>query len=299
MRGGEKALEVFCEIFPAADLFTLVYLPGTTSPIIERRIGETLGDPVAADGGQALSPIPAALPDRRRAVRSRRLRPGDQHEPLRGEVGGRHRPGAASVLLPDTDALRVGSVRRVFRARSRRANSATWCCGRCWRAWRGGTAPPKAVYTAISLSLNMLRGGSRCTIIVSRPLCTLRSTPSSTPPTHLPAGPASATQPPKFLVVSALVPYKRVDLAMMAARQAGVGLTVVGNGPERVEPRAAGRRRHRAGSAGAPTKKFAICIAPRPRPSCPAKKTSASSRSKRRPAAAPSWRSAAAAHSTR
>ena len=44
----------------------------------------------------------------------------------------------------------------------------------------------------------------------------------------------STIQPqPKFLVVSALVPYKRVDLAMMAARQAGFGLTVVGNGPER------------------------------------------------------------------
>ena len=38
---------------------------------------------------------------------------------------------------------------------------------------------------------------------------------------------------PHFLVVSALVPYKRVDLAMMAARRAGVGLTVVGSGPER------------------------------------------------------------------
>src|SRR5688500_10166687 len=37
MRGGEKALEVFCAMFPDADLFTLVYLPGTTSPTIERR----------------------------------------------------------------------------------------------------------------------------------------------------------------------------------------------------------------------------------------------------------------------
>ncbi len=37
MRGGEKALEVFCEMFPAADLFTLVHLPGTTSETIERR----------------------------------------------------------------------------------------------------------------------------------------------------------------------------------------------------------------------------------------------------------------------
>ena len=38
MRGGEKALEVFCEMFPAADLFTLVHLAGTTSPVIEPTI---------------------------------------------------------------------------------------------------------------------------------------------------------------------------------------------------------------------------------------------------------------------
>ena len=37
MRGGEKALEVFCEIFPDADLFTLVHLPGTRPPLIEQR----------------------------------------------------------------------------------------------------------------------------------------------------------------------------------------------------------------------------------------------------------------------
>ena len=37
MRGGEKALEVFCELFPAADLFTLVYLKGTVTPVIEQR----------------------------------------------------------------------------------------------------------------------------------------------------------------------------------------------------------------------------------------------------------------------
>jgi glycosyltransferase involved in cell wall biosynthesis len=46
--------------------------------------------------------------------------------------------------------------------------------------------------------------------------------------------PAAPVPPqPRFLVVSALVPYKRVDLAMMAAREAGFGLTVVGTGPER------------------------------------------------------------------
>ena len=37
MRGGEKVLEALCELFPDADLFTLVHLPGTTSPAIENR----------------------------------------------------------------------------------------------------------------------------------------------------------------------------------------------------------------------------------------------------------------------
>ena len=36
MRGGEKCLEVFCEIFPQADLYTLFHFPGTVSPTIER-----------------------------------------------------------------------------------------------------------------------------------------------------------------------------------------------------------------------------------------------------------------------
>ena len=37
MRGGEKVLDAMCEVFPAADLFTLVHVPGSTSPQIDRR----------------------------------------------------------------------------------------------------------------------------------------------------------------------------------------------------------------------------------------------------------------------
>src|SRR5262249_62152548 len=36
MRGGERALEVLCERFPNAELFTLVHVPGSVSPTIER-----------------------------------------------------------------------------------------------------------------------------------------------------------------------------------------------------------------------------------------------------------------------
>lgn len=36
MRGGEKCLEVFCELFPQADLYTLLWNPGSVSKTIER-----------------------------------------------------------------------------------------------------------------------------------------------------------------------------------------------------------------------------------------------------------------------
>ncbi|HJX31870.1 MAG TPA: glycosyltransferase [Thermodesulfobacteriota bacterium] len=36
MRGGERCLEIFCELFPQADLYTLLHVPGSVSPCIER-----------------------------------------------------------------------------------------------------------------------------------------------------------------------------------------------------------------------------------------------------------------------
>jgi hypothetical protein len=41
MRGGEKVLEVLCELFPSADLFTLFHFRGSVSPLIERHHIET------------------------------------------------------------------------------------------------------------------------------------------------------------------------------------------------------------------------------------------------------------------
>src|SRR5262245_41384962 len=35
MRGGEKVLEVLCDLFPSADIYTLVHIPGQVSPRIE------------------------------------------------------------------------------------------------------------------------------------------------------------------------------------------------------------------------------------------------------------------------
>ena len=35
MRGGEKCLEVLCKLYPSADIFTLLHIPGKVSPVIE------------------------------------------------------------------------------------------------------------------------------------------------------------------------------------------------------------------------------------------------------------------------
>jgi hypothetical protein len=54
------------------------------------------------------------------------------------------------------------------------------------------------------------------------------------------AAPAVSAGHAGVLVVSALVPYKRVDLAIRAAHLAGLPLTVVGDGPERASLEAMG-----------------------------------------------------------
>ena len=37
MRGGERVLESLLDLFPAADIFTLVHVPGSVAPAIEAR----------------------------------------------------------------------------------------------------------------------------------------------------------------------------------------------------------------------------------------------------------------------
>ena len=37
LRGGERVLQAICELYPQADLFTLVHVPGSCGPVIESR----------------------------------------------------------------------------------------------------------------------------------------------------------------------------------------------------------------------------------------------------------------------
>ena len=235
MRGGEKALEVFCEIFPAADLFTLVHLPGTTSPIIERRTVKRSAIQWLPFAGklyrQYLPLFPIAV--EQFDLDGYDLVISTSHCAAKSVVVTGRARHLCYCLTPmryawdQFDAYfgpeRIGQAGSML-LRPVLARLARWD-----RATEGRVHRYLAIsqYVARRIALYYNREST----LVYPPV----DTAFYTADTDVPVASASASpsHPPKFLVVSALVPYKRVDLAMMAAHQAGVGLTVVGNGPER------------------------------------------------------------------
>ena len=226
MRGGERALLAFCEMFPDADLFTLVRVPGATDPIIERRRVRT--SPI-----QYL-PLPGRLyrhylPFFPMAIEQFDLDGYDlvlstSHCAAKSVVVAGHTRHLCYCLTPmryawdQFDAYfgpeRVGeTMNRVMRPVM--AAMARWD-----RATEGRVHRYLAIsqYVARRIALYYNRESS----IVYPPVETTFYTPEPVP-----------SRPQGLLVVSALVPYKRVDLAIDAARLAKMPLTIVGDGPER------------------------------------------------------------------
>jgi glycosyltransferase involved in cell wall biosynthesis len=233
MRGGEKALEVFCEMFPRADLFTLVHLPGTTSPIIERRTvtpSPIQWLPMAGTLYRQYLPLfPIAV--EQFDLDGYDLVISTSHCAAKSVVV----TGRARHLCYCLTPMRYAwdqfdayfGPERVGKLGNRLLRPVLAGLARWDRATEGRVHRYLAIsqYVARRIALYY----NRQSTLVYPPV----DTDFYTAHQDEPAAPAASTVPTRFLVVSALVPYKRVDLAMMAARQAGVSLTVVGNGPER------------------------------------------------------------------
>ncbi|MGH9384694.1 MAG: glycosyltransferase [Vicinamibacterales bacterium] len=233
MRGGEKALEVFCEIFPDADLFTLVQIPGTTSPTIEGRPIRRSPIQWLPFAGrlyrQYLPLFPFAVEqfdfDNYELVIS------TSHCAAKSVVVTGQARHLCYCLTPMRYAWdqfdsyfgpdRVGKL-----------GNAALRPVLAWMArWDRDTANRVHRYLAISqyVARRIALYYNRASTLVYPPV----DTDFYVPGTRDDDGRASPTGRPHFLIVSALVPYKRVDLAMIAARQAGVALSIVGVGPER------------------------------------------------------------------
>jgi glycosyltransferase involved in cell wall biosynthesis len=227
MRGGEKVLDAVCERFPDAELFTLVHVPGSVSPAIERLRTHT----------SFVQHLPfvqriyrAYLPLFPAAVEQFDLDGFDfvlsiSHCVVKSAIRARGARHLCYCLTPmryawdQFDAYfgadRIGPIGSAVMRRAM-ARMARWDRATSDRADR---------YVAIShyVAGRIRRYYNRDATVIYPPVDTAFFTPASTQPRGTPYA----------LVVSALVPYKRIDIAIDAARLAGIPLTIVGDGPER------------------------------------------------------------------
>jgi glycosyltransferase involved in cell wall biosynthesis len=226
MRGGEKVLEVLCELFPDADIFTLIHRRGSVSPAIERhRITTSFVQrlPMAARHYRRYLPL---FP---MAVEQFDLDPYDlvisaSHCVAKSAIApgrSRHLCYCFSPMRYAWDQFeayfgpdRVGAAASRWFYRPVMARLARWDAATAARADR---------FAAISrhVAARIRRYYNREATIVYPPVDTVFYRPAPVPPER------------HFLIVSALVPYKRIDLAIDASARTGARLRVVGDGPER------------------------------------------------------------------
>jgi glycosyltransferase involved in cell wall biosynthesis len=224
MRGGEKVLEALCELFPYASVHTLVHVPRSVSPAIERH----------APRQSVLGRVPGAarlyrhlLPLFPLAVEQFDLDEADlvistSHCAAKSAVA----PGRARHLCYCFTPMRYawdqfdayfGPARLGPLSRAMRPVMAH--LGR----WDAETAHRPDRYVAISqyVARRIARYYNRRSAVIYPPVDTAFFTPGD------------PGRREYALVVSALVPYKRVDLAIAACRRSGAALRIVGEGPDR------------------------------------------------------------------
>ena len=222
MRGGERCLEVFAELFPDADLYTLLHVPGSVSPVIEsRRIVTSFIQrmPRARERYRQYLPLfPAAV--RGFDLRGYGLVLSSSHavaKSVRAPAGALHVCYCFTPmryvwdLYDDYFGARAGLAARLVMP-----PLAAWL-----RRWDRRTAAGVHHFVAISrfVADRIRRAYGRSAEVIHPPVDVSRFRLDDA------AGEF-------YLVVSALTPYKRVDLAVEACNRLGRRLLVVGSGPE-------------------------------------------------------------------
>ena len=238
MRGGEKVLEVLCERFPAADLFTLFHVPGSVSPTIERRriiTSFVQHLPMAARYYRRYLPLfPSAI--ERFNLAQYDLVISSSHCVAKSVVTPTHVRHLCYCHSPmryawdQFDAYfgpaRVGPLASRWIYRPLLTRLARWDAATAGR-------PNRFLSNSQYVAGRIGRYYNRQSTIVYPPVDTVYYHPTSAP------------RASHFLVVSALVPYKRIELAIAACGRVGAGLRIVGDGPDRRRLEAA------SGDAGA------------------------------------------------
>jgi glycosyltransferase involved in cell wall biosynthesis len=231
MRGGEKVLDALCERFPQAQVFTLVHVRGSVSAAIERthpRTSFVQHLPLVKRFYRQYLPLfPAAV--EQFDFDGFDLIVSTSHCCVKSIV----RPGRARHLCYCLTPMRYAWDQFDAYFGSERIGAAGSAVMRRVMArmarWDRDTAGRADRYVAIShyVAGRIRRYYNREATVVYPPVDTDFFSPAISPVSQ------NAIARPYALVVSALVPYKRVELAIDACRLAGVPLRVVGDGPER------------------------------------------------------------------
>jgi len=224
MRGGEKALEAVCELYPKAELYTLLHKRKSVSPVIENRsihrsfiqylpFSETLyryylpffpGAIELFDLDSHDLIISTSHCVAKSAVKTGRafhvcycFTPMRYAREQFDDYFGAERVGniVSGLMLPFLNSL---------------------------ARWDTATSGRVDLYIAISQHVadRIQRYYNRSAKVVYPPVDTNFYSPNNMTPED------------SFVVVSALVPYKRIDLAIRACKLSGMKLRIVGDGPD-------------------------------------------------------------------
>jgi glycosyltransferase involved in cell wall biosynthesis len=237
MRGGEKVLEALCEIYPDADIFTLLHIRGSVAASIERhRIRTSFVQrlPASATRYRWYLPLfPAAV--EQFDLDGYDLVISSSHCAVKAVVprgAARHISYSHSPMRYAWDQFdayfgpaRVGAAASRWIYRPLLARLARWDAATAHRVHR-------FISNSNHVAGRIRRYYNRQASTVYPPVDTAFYQPDRTAPgSH-------------FLIVSALVPYKRIEIAIDACARAGAPLRIVGDGPARpeLERRAAAHR---------------------------------------------------------
>ncbi len=228
MRGGERVLETLCQTFPAARIYSLIHNPSSISPTINQH-------PIFTS---YLQKVPGILRHYRywlpffpAAMEKMQMPPADALISISHCVAKGARPAAGTrhlcyCLTPMRYAWLF--YEEYFGHNPLKKALLKPCLARL-RAWDAASA--QRVHRFVTISQHVRRRiqqfYGRDADVVYPPINTAYWTP-----------PADRSSPPPpvretyDLIASALVPYKRVDLAVKAYTRSGTPLVVVGSGPE-------------------------------------------------------------------
>lgn len=224
MRGGEKCLEVLCELYPDADLFTLIHNRGSVSEIIERhRIYTSFVQhlPFSRSKYRNYLPLfPTAI--EKFDFRDYDLILSSSHCVAKGAIP---RKGALHICYCHTPMRYVWEMYDEYFGKDRAGlltRTVMPTIARYLRAWDARTSDRVHYFIANSENVRqrIRRHYHRDAEVIYPPVDVSRFTPSDSKGSY-------------FLIVSALTPYKRIDLAIEAFNRLGERLVIVGTGPER------------------------------------------------------------------